>query len=58
MTGEICPDGIIPLKRRDLKTISEPMTRGLHRRSDVVPSPGWSTIGDSPVHTARDDESR
>lgn len=54
MTGEVCPDGVIPLKRRDLKTSSEPMTRGLHRRSVVAPSPGWNTTGDSSVHTARD----
>lgn len=54
MTGEVCPDGIIPLKRRHLKPNLEPMTRGLRRRSVVVPSPGWSTTGDSPVHNARD----
>lgn len=54
MTGEVCPDGIIPLKRRDLKPNSEPMTRGLHRRSVVVPSPGKSTTGDPPVHKDRD----
>lgn len=52
MTGEVCPDGIIPVKRRDLKTSSVPMTRGLHRR--VALSPGWNTTGDSSVHTARD----
>lgn len=54
MTGEVCPDGIISLKRRDLKTSSVPMTRGLHRRSVVAPSPGWNTTGDSSVHTAPD----
>lgn len=55
MTGDVCSEGIIPLERRDLKTSSQPMTRGLHRRSDVVvPSPGQHTIGDFLVHTARD----
>lgn len=54
MTGEVCPDGIIPLKRRDLKPNLEPMTRGLHRRSFVVPSPGRSTTGDLSLHDARD----
>lgn len=44
MTGEVCPDGIIPLKRRHLQPNLEPMTRGLHRLSVIVPSPGRSTI--------------
>jgi len=45
ITGEVCPEGTVEHTHDLLKSRSEPLTRGLHRRQTAVLTPGYVTKG-------------